>query len=146
MLDLDALISLEAGFAPGERISRRSWRRFLSGHNEVLVCRDENGKVVAAAVVLFRRNSRFARLYSLAVEPEHRGKGHANSLLAACEREALRRHCNAIMLEVAVSNFPAIVLYHGAGYADRQRLAGYYSDGGDAIRMMKSLHKEKVRP
>ncbi len=144
MLDLDALIALEAGFAPGERISRRSWRRFLSGHNEVLVCRDENGRSIAASVLLFRRGSRIARLYSLAVDPGYRGKGYAMSLLTACEAVALRHECNTVRLEVAVSNFSAIALYQRAGYVDLQRLPGYYSDGGDAIRMMKNLQKEKV--
>src|SRR6266516_6794775 len=64
--DLDALVRLEVYF-PGDRLRRANLRHLLRhGHADVFVveCVDA---LVADAVVLYRRGSRHARLYSLVV-------------------------------------------------------------------------------
>lgn len=138
--DIDGLLSLEKAFPEADRISRRSWNRFLRSVGSVWVVR-ESGAVLAAAVLLFRKNSKTVRIYSLAVAPSERGKGYARRLLEACEAEAGRRNSQRLSLEVRVSNQAAAALYGSFGFAEVNRIAAYYDDGEDALRMTKSIKK-----
>ncbi len=137
--DLPALRALESQFPEADRISPRSWRRFIAKPNAVFVWRVD-GEVVGAAVLLFRHGSKSARLYSIAVDPARRGQGIGPSLLTACEASACASGANAMSLEVRVSNGAAIALYRKSGFAETKRLAAYYDDGEDALRMQKSLN------
>lgn len=137
--DLDDLLSLEKLFAQDDRISRQSWRRFLSHPGCVWVVRTDD-RVVGAAVLLFRKMSSKARLYSIVVHPAETGRGIARHLIAACETEAKARNCTHIGLEVRVSNIRAIRLYESLDFRTRRTLTAYYSDGEDALRMEKNLN------
>src|SRR5260370_9745941 len=75
-----------------------------------------DGAVMGVAVVLFRANSRVARLYSLAVAPKYTGRGIASALLAMAEKIAMRRKCRSLRLEVPERNHGAIKGYRKAGY------------------------------
>ncbi len=90
------------------------------------------------ALIEFRRNSRFARLFSLARAPDAPA-GVGRALLDACENEALRRGCGALRLESRADNFRALRLYEGAGYARFARVDDYYEDGAPALRLEKTL-------
>lgn len=137
--DIDALVALEASFPEEDRFDRRTWRRLLSGHASVLVCEAPDGGLLAAAVMLYRKGARIARLYSIAVAPEARGKGLARALMAACEADAAERGARAVRLEVRSSNSSAIRLYEAGGYRVIATLESYYPDGEAALRMEKSL-------
>lgn len=136
--DLDSLIALEGGFEPGERISPRSWRRFLAQTGKVWVA-DMRGEIAGAAVILTRKGSRRARLYSLATDPIFRGRGVAKSLIGAIETDLQRRGADLLGLEVRTDNAAAIALYMRLGFQTCGQRAGYYSDGMNAILMEKSL-------
>ena len=71
---------------------------------------------VGYAVVLTRRGSRSARLYSIAVAAEAAGRGIGSRLLAAAEEAARRRGADRLHLEVRADNSTAIRLYERAGY------------------------------
>jgi 16S rRNA (cytidine1402-2'-O)-methyltransferase len=67
--DIPALVSLEAVF-PSDRMSTRNFQDLLRrGCGSVLVYED-GGTLLGDAVVLYRRNSATARIYSLVVEPK----------------------------------------------------------------------------
>ena len=59
--DIAALTDLELAFPEEDRFSRRTWRRLLSGNSTILVSDGKDG-LTGAAVLLFRRNSKAARL------------------------------------------------------------------------------------
>jgi [ribosomal protein S18]-alanine N-acetyltransferase len=84
-----------------------------------------------------------AELLTIAVHPEARRQGIAQTLLAAYETEARRRDASESFLEVAADNIAAISLYEGAGYRESGRRKGYYHqpDGRktDALLMVKHL-------
>jgi ribosomal protein S18 acetylase RimI-like enzyme len=136
--DLDALLALERASFEGDRISRAQWRRHIgSATAAVLVVGDAGAGIDAAAVVFYRRNSRTARLYSLAVAMHARGAGLGRTLLAAAEADARARGCESMRLEVRVDNAPAIALYEGHGYVRGNRIPGFYEDGADAWQYVK---------
>lgn len=99
---------------------------------------EQAGRVVGYALLEFRKNSRLARLFSIArVKEAPAGSGRA--LLEACEREAHARGCRALRLEAREDNARALKLYERAGYAPFARVADYYEDGAPALRLEKRL-------
>lgn len=139
--DLAALTALEESFPEEDRFDRRTWRRLLSGNTSTRVAAGEAGALLGAAVMLYRRGSDLARLYSLTVAPEARGKGLARALMAACEADAAGRGARAVRLEVRSSNSSAIRLYEAGGYRVIATLESYYPDGEAALRMEKPLER-----
>jgi ribosomal protein S18 acetylase RimI-like enzyme len=137
--DLAALTRLEAQAFTGDRLSRRSFRRFLSGPTAVTIVSVADGCVVGYALVLFRKDTKVARLYSLARDGSWQGRGIGAGLLAAAEAQARARGADAMRLEVRVDNGPARALYAGRGYVESGTLPAYYDDGTDAICMYKRL-------
>jgi ribosomal protein S18 acetylase RimI-like enzyme len=137
--DLDALVDLEALVFAADRISRRGFRRFLASANAGLLVAEHAGRLAGYALVLFRRDSMTARLYSIAVAPDLAGQGVGGRLLAAAEAAAVERRCPRMRLEVHVANAAAIARYRRSGYREFGRYAAYYGDGGDALRLEKRL-------
>lgn len=137
--DLDALLALEEVTFDSDRISRAQWRRHIASPSAAVLVGGRPGHVDAAAVVFYRRGSRRARLYSLAVGTHVRGTGLGGALLAAVESDALTRGCDALHLEVRTDNAPAIALYERRGYLRATCVRGFYEDGADAWRYAKWL-------
>ena len=139
--DLDALLALEQASFEGDRINRAQWRRHIqSATAAVLVAgRAPATGVEAAAVVFYRRRSRSAWLYSLAVAAHARGAGVGGTLLAAAEADARARGCESMRLEVRIDNAAAIGLYERHGYVRTGRVPRFYEDGADAWRYVKRL-------
>ncbi len=136
--DLEALAALERSF-PGDRLRRSSLSRLLGRESAQLWVAEASGHVVGDAVVLFRKGFVSARLYSLVVRPESRGRGVARALLTQAEDGARERGAVAMRLEVREDNQPAIALYRKAGYEVVGRTSDYYQDHSDALRMQKSF-------
>jgi len=132
------LVRLEERF-PTDRLSRANLRRLLRhGHASVWVC-EQDGVLAGNAVVLYRRGTSVARLYSLVVHPDYLRRGIARALLTATESEAGKRGCRDLRLEVRPDNLPAIRLYRIGGYAVTGKAVKFYEDGTDALRMRKYL-------
>ncbi|HVY57817.1 MAG TPA: GNAT family N-acetyltransferase [Xanthobacteraceae bacterium] len=137
--DLDALVDLEERVFSTDRMSRRSLRRFLGAESAALLVAERAGGVAGYALVLFRRRSGVARLYSIAVDPGITGRGVGTALLGAAEDAAAARACAVMRLEAHEANARAISRYESAGYRLFGRYVRYYEDGGDALRYEKSL-------
>jgi ribosomal protein S18 acetylase RimI-like enzyme len=137
--DLDALAAIEESAFAGDRISRRSMRRLIKRPSAILLVLEEAGLVRGYALLLTRKGSRSARLYSLAMDPSRSGKGAGSRLLKAVEENAAAAGLARITLEVREDNAAAIALYRRAGYAQFGRHEGYYADGAPALRFGKAL-------
>lgn len=138
--DLDALLALEQSCFSGDRLSRRSFRRWLvGGHGILSVVDDVAGGLAGYVLLSLRRNSKTGRFYSLAVAPAYRGRGIARELLGSAERAGAARGLEAVRLEVDVNNTGAIRLYESLGYARVGSRPGYYENGADALLMKKRL-------
>jgi ribosomal-protein-alanine N-acetyltransferase len=135
--DVEALVALENGAFATDRISRRSFRSMIASKSASVLVKRSGGDLAGYAVVLFREGSRSARLYSIAADPRFAGIGH--KLLLVAEREASRRGCGEIRLEVRQDNLRAIALYERSGYRLRDRVENYYADGAMALRFRKPL-------
>src|ERR1700678_8768 len=142
--DLDALSELENQVFETNRMSRRSLRQLLTSPSAAVLLAQAGGKLANAqiavvVVVLFRVNSRIARLYSLAVAPAHTGRGIASALIRAAEKKARSHKCRFLRLEVHEKNSAAIKVYRKSGCRQFGRHHQYYEDRGHALRFEKRL-------
>ncbi len=138
--DLEALWALENNSFFSDRLSRRSLRHLLRGkHSACLVAADNTGALVGYVLVLFRRGSSLARIYSIAVAPTCRSQGLGKRLLIAAEQAARQQKCLFIRLEVRHDNQLALAFYRAQGYQLFSEEPDYYEDGATALRLEKSL-------
>jgi ribosomal protein S18 acetylase RimI-like enzyme len=139
LADLPALMRLETDGFVGDRMTRRSVRRLLGRSSAEVLVAVAAGSALGYAMVLLRKGSRVARLYSLVRDAGSARRGVGGALLAAAERAAVARGAAEMRLEVRTDNAAAIRLYERHGYEVFARIADYYEDHADALRMRKSL-------
>ncbi|WP_375456920.1 GNAT family N-acetyltransferase [uncultured Methylobacterium sp.] len=149
--DLDALVALEHATFATDRAERRAIRHaILSKTMSVLVAllRDDDGAcvLVGAATLERRRNSRSARLSSIAVSSARAGLGLGGRLMQAVEDEARRHGCTRLRLEVRSDNGAGLRLYERRGYRRFAVRESYYEDGMEAWRYERLLTDAESDP
>ncbi len=140
--DIDALVGLETRtFDDYVALGRRQFRYLLNCPRATTHIVRHDGIIVAAAVLLRRktRSGTSGRLYSIAVEPEFRGKGIGRTLLLECLDVLRRDNVSACGLEVEDSNKAAIALYEKAGFKKVRILPHYYGQSKHGWKMKMSL-------
>jgi ribosomal-protein-alanine N-acetyltransferase len=84
-------------------------------------------------------------IYEIAIRPEARKQGIGRLLMNKIIDEAFSRKIDLVMLEVAVTNLPAISLYEDFGFRVYGRRKHYYQDtGDDALLMRLDLNLEPM--
>ena len=142
--DLPALLALEAVSFDVDRLSRRSFRRWIQSDSRAFTVATIDGVLAGYILVIYHAGTRLARLYSLATDPRVRGRGIARRLVAAGEQAASHSGRFIMRLEVGCDNAAAIALYESLGYTRFGIYHDYYEDHGDAIRMQKRIHHYRV--
>ena len=117
-----------------------TYRMFVEGFSSKLfygVCAVEDGEIVgyACETVLFEN----AEVDNIAVAESCRRRGVGKKLLKKLETEAKERGARVILLEVRVSNAPAMTMYLKEGFKGIYVRPRYYPDGEDAVVMQKEL-------
>ena len=136
---VDDLLALETACFATDRTTRRNLRNLLRSPSAYCAGAFHRGKLVGSMAILFRRNSTSARIHLLAVSASVRRLGIGRRMMARAEREARKRGCNRMRLEVRMDNLPAIRLYERLGFVDTAVISGYYDDGAHAFVMLKEL-------
>jgi len=95
-----------------------------------------DGKVIGYVVGLIELGS-IGHIISIAVHPGWRRKGIGSKLLKKIEDEFKRKGIKSFILEVEITNKPAISLYKKHGYRVIDVIKGYYPGGEDAYVMVK---------
>ena len=75
----------------------------------------------------------------IASHPSVRGEGHGTRLMLDAIASARALVSSSIVLEVRMTNAPAIRFYSGFGFIEIGRRRRYYKDGEDALVMMLPL-------
>ena len=145
--DVAALDALEREIFKGRHftwhlISRASFRRFSDSPSAMLIIAQAGTNLSGYVLVLYRSNSSCARMYSIGVAADFRRRGLARALLAAAERDAIRRGRKEMRLEVRGDDPRALALYESSGYYRFGRRPGYYGGRVDALRFHKLLIEE----
>jgi len=97
----------------------------------------ENDRLCAVASACFAAGE--AYLVNIAVTEAHRRRGIAEALLRLVEKEAGKRGCSVIILEVAEKNKAAISLYEKNGFVKAGLRKGLYGSE-DGVVMRKAFH------
>jgi [ribosomal protein S18]-alanine N-acetyltransferase len=139
MSDLAELMALEHAVFTTDKLSRRSFRHFLSSRSASLIVAEEGGKLAGYVLVLYPPRSKAARLYSIARAPHVGGRGVGPKLMAAAEAAGKRHGRRTMRLEVHEENKRAIARYEKSGYRLFGRHHEYYDDRGHALRFEKPL-------
>jgi ribosomal-protein-alanine N-acetyltransferase len=84
-------------------------------------------------------NAVYGHISNLGVTQAYRQKGIGRSLVTRLERQFIVEGAEGVLLEVRVSNTDAQEFYHRLGYGEAFLLSGYYSNGEDALVMMKEV-------
>lgn len=137
--DLDALIELENASFDSDRLSRRSFLRWIKGSQSILRVIEQSGLLVGYGLVLLHSGTRLARLYSVALDRSLRGQGLGRRLMVDLEACAVEQERFFMRLEVSRQNLGAIHLYKSLGYAVFDEIQDYYEDHTDALRMQKRI-------
>lgn len=138
-MHLQPIIDLESrSFILSDRFARATWRHLLGPAkvrgSSLTVVALSGGRVVGALNALLRKGGYTARLYSLAVDPQERGRG-IGGLLVRQLAKRLPAAYTALSLEVRHDNAAARALYERLGFTVCEDLPGYYPDGGAAVRL-----------
>lgn len=137
--DISALVALEKTCFEDDRISRRSFRRFLEAPRDRLLVAEQGSQLQGYVLVLMHKATRLARIYSIAVAPGARGQGLGEKLIKKAETVAADAGRIVMRLEVRTDNEGAIALYRRLGYRQFGTLKDYYADHGDALRFERRI-------
>ncbi|MGR9052885.1 MAG: GNAT family N-acetyltransferase/peptidase C39 family protein [Gammaproteobacteria bacterium] len=131
--DVKQLVVIENRCFDQDRLSARNFHWMLEkGHTDIVLA-ERNGTIAGYALLLFRRGTSLARLYSFAVLPEFRGAGIGAALMKESERRARAHDCVYLRLEVRPDNAGAIALYKRLGYRQFNVKPDYYEDHSEAL-------------
>jgi ribosomal-protein-alanine N-acetyltransferase len=146
LADLDAIETLENRAFSGDRLSRRSLRRYIAAPSVLMLAAFSDGAFAGYALIGLRKGSTAASVYSIAVDPEMNGRGLGRALMIAAEQGAAARGRASLTLEVRADNAGAVGLYERLGYERFDVIGDYYEDGQSALRMRKWLGEGANRP
>lgn len=145
--DLKEVISINMVTLP-EHYPEYFWQEIASEWRDIFLVAEINGKIVGYMMNrieidegFFKRDYvRRGHVISIAVLPEYRRRGIGKALMI----EGMRRmkelyKAEEVILEVRVSNTPAIELYRKLGFKVVRIIPRYYRDGEDAYLMAREL-------
>ena len=147
LFDLDGLVALENTCFTTDKLSRRSFRHWISNdeHSALLIA-ETDGQIGGYILIIYYPGTRMARIYSLAVPPQLRGQGIAKALMSAGEQAAEEDGRFYLRLEVGIDNSPAIKLYESLGFKKFGLYRDYYQDHRDALRYQKRIRRYRDTP
>jgi ribosomal protein S18 acetylase RimI-like enzyme len=97
---------------------RKDIARKLTVQPELFLVGEDDGVLIATAMIGFDGHRGW--ISYLAVDPAHRGRGHAAALITAGERLVIELGCPKIMLMVRAENTAVIGLYEHFDYITEQ--------------------------
>lgn len=143
VIDLDGIESLERECFSLDAQSRRSLRYLITQAHARIWLAEQDGALLGDLIVLYRKRSIIARIYSIAVSRAARGQGVAAALLAHGEVAARQADCRTMQAEVRVSNSASRGFFVAHGYTEIATLAAYYSASGggheDGLKLERRL-------
>ncbi|MFP3161083.1 MAG: ribosomal protein S18-alanine N-acetyltransferase [Vulcanisaeta sp.] len=141
--DMDTIVNLErAIFRPSEQYTLGfiNWLcRNCTKYSYIAFMGDKPVGYIISCIEGFSRG----HVISVGVLGEYRRRGIGSELMSRSICSMVNDGADYVILEVRVSNTPAITLYRKLGFEVRDLLRAYYSDGEDGYLMI--LNNERFR-
>lgn len=139
LADLEQLVVLEQRLFETDKFSRKNLRYLIQRATVIVVRSEKERHITGYAILLGRKNSRKARIYSLGVAESASRTGIGTKLVSTLEKIAAVRNCTSLTLEVSDTNKDALLFYNNCGFKQYGFRYNYYKDGGHALLMRKNL-------
>jgi len=135
--EIEKILKIETESMQTNALTRQDFERALNnGNYKLFVCRF-NGEVVG--FMLLQITDELC-VMGVAVEKEMRNVGVATKLFNRAFEFAKEINISSISLEVSEKNLTASLLYQKLGFSSRRIRKNYYSDGSNAVEMVKILN------
>lgn len=143
--DWRALSTIEAQIFDYDIISPRQMKYLIASPAALVIKAVVDKEIEGYLVLLTRKNSHFARLYSLGVLPGARSKGIGKQLLQYGEEQIRKRGLAGVTLEQKADNERALAFYLNSGYSLHGQRQHYYTDGSDALLLKNNFPQIDLR-
>ncbi len=137
--DLEAVVKIEDSSFEAERFKRSQLLYLITKARGLVWVLELEGEVAAYLSVLTHKSHHSLRIYSIAVDPAHRGKKLGQALIDKAIAYARELRLPSLSLEVNTENSPALALYTCNGFEAVEILEDYYGKGENALKMIKQL-------
>ncbi len=138
--DVNNLFDLEYRCFDEEQFSKKRINYLVTKAKGFVLIIETGKKLVGSIVLLKKKNAKNLRIYSLAIDPNYRGKGLSKKLLKKAEITARENNIEYLSLEVKKTNKVAIDLYLKEGFCIQKEIEKYYSDNCNAFVMHKNCN------
>lgn len=138
LADLETVHRAEMTLFPADAWPLEMFLAEIQHETRAYVVVEKEGEILGYAGAMSIADT--ADIQTIAVLPEHEGKGYGSTMLDFLHEEVTARGAERILLEVRADNPRAQALYSRKGYRQIHRRRNYYNDGTDAIIMEKSLN------
>ena len=135
--DLDRILKIEEASFGVDAYDRNLFAEYTRKCGGLFLVAEWGTKVCAYSITATLGNR--AELVSVAVDPAFLGKGAATALLDSTVRRLRRRGIARLGLMVKETNHPARAFYAKYGFRKLRRVARYYEDCADGLRLAKDL-------
>lgn len=133
LVDLDAVL-----FAEDAWPESTWWAELAQRPRRDYLVLEESGEIIGYGGLDVGGET--ADVMTVAVAPDHRGRGHAGRLVTALEERARARGATGALLEVRADNAAALAVYRRAGWRQVHVRRRYYQPGDvDALILAKTL-------
>jgi ribosomal-protein-alanine N-acetyltransferase len=136
--DIPSVMAIEESVFPDTAWSSAQFWSELAQDDRAYLVMEQSGRIAAYGGVMVRPPT--ADIQTIAVAPEHRGRGLARELLGHLLAAAADGDCSEVLLEVRADNAAAIALYASEGFDVIARRGSYYGPGLDALIMRRRRH------
>jgi [ribosomal protein S18]-alanine N-acetyltransferase len=133
---------VETGLKPAWGAVRIGWH-IRDPDSVVLTARQAH---CIAGFAIMRYGDDWAHLNLLAVDPRHRRRGVARTLLTWLEDSALTAGTFSVGLELRAPNSAARAFYAALGYHENGEVPGYYQGVEAAIRLKRDVRVRREAP
>jgi ribosomal-protein-alanine N-acetyltransferase len=137
LADLDRLLEIERAAFPKAAYPRDLFLELYQDCGRLFYVALRGRSIAGYSVACVRLHR--AELISIAVDPRHRRQGIAEALLRRTLARLRQAGAARLTLMVRARNRGAIALYRTFGFSRTGRVARYYENGEDGIRMSLPL-------
>ncbi|MEK7409667.1 MAG: ribosomal protein S18-alanine N-acetyltransferase [Acidobacteriota bacterium] len=134
---LEGVLEIEHASFGEEAYTREMFLELQRDCGELFFVARRAGRVAGYIVSGLRADR--AEIVSIAVDPACRRMGLGKALMARTLQDLERRGARRVGLMVRSSDAAAISFYRGFGFRPVRRVAGYYGDGGEGLRMVREI-------
>ena len=135
--DIDFILEIERASFGRDAYDRKLFAEYAHKCGGLFLVASTGTKLVGYAITCTHLSR--AELVSIAVHPQHRGRGAASVLMDSTLRRLRRRHIARFTLMVKVSNHSALAFYEKYGFRKLRRVPRYYEDASDGFLFVRLL-------